>query len=181
LLEATVEADPITVGCVMQPSVRRSQAMLRREYDDPICSIAGTLSLVGERWTLLILRDVFNGRRRFSEMQRSMGVARNVLASRLQRLVDEGILERRLYSEQPERYEYFLTEKGLDLWPVLVSMLQWGDRHLGREGEPPIALVHKECGGALDDHRICERCGERLGPRDVRAVYDQAALATDAG
>ena len=145
--------------------------MLNRDYDDPLCSIAGTLGLIGERWTLLILREVFLGRRRFSEMQRTTGIARNVLSTRLERLVDEDILERRPYSEHPERFEYFLTEKGLDLWPVLVDLLHWGDRHLEREGEPPLNLFHKECGGEVDDHRICEACGERLGPRDVRAVY----------
>ena len=145
--------------------------MLKRDYDDPVCSIAGTLGLIGERWTLLILRDVFNGKRRFSEMQRSMGVARNVLAARLDRLVEEGILERRPYSESPGRHEYFLTEKGLDLWPVLVSVMQWGDRHLDREGAPAMTLIHKTCGGEIDDHRICERCGERMGPRDARPVY----------
>jgi DNA-binding HxlR family transcriptional regulator len=145
--------------------------MLRRDYDDPVCSIAGALGLIGERWTLLILRDVFTGKRRFSEMQRSMGVARNVLAARLERLVEEGILERRPYSESPERHEYFLTEKGLDLWPVLVSMMQWGDRHLDREGAPAMTLIHKDCGGEIDDHRICDRCEERMGPRDARVVY----------
>jgi DNA-binding HxlR family transcriptional regulator len=145
--------------------------MLHRDYNDPVCSIAGSLELIGERWTILILRDVFSGRRKFSQMQRSMGVARNVLAARLQRLVDEGILERRPYSEQPERYEYFLTEKGLDLWPVLVSLLQWGDKYLDRAGEPRTVLIHKRCGGEVDEHRICKRCAEPLGPRDVRAVY----------
>jgi DNA-binding HxlR family transcriptional regulator len=145
--------------------------MLKRDYDDPVCSIAGTLGLIGERWTLLILRDVFNGKRRFSEMQRSMGVARNVLAARLDRLVDEGILERRPYGESPGRHEYFLTERGLDLWPVLVSIMQWGDRHLDREGAPAITLIHKGCGGEIDDHRICERCGGRMCARDARPVY----------
>jgi DNA-binding HxlR family transcriptional regulator len=153
--------------------------MLNRDYDDPICSVAGTLGLVGERWTLLILRDVFLGRRRFSEMQRSMGVARNVLAARLERLVEEGILERRRYSESPERYEYFLTEKGLDLWPVLVSLLHWGDRHLDRDGGAAMTLVHKRCGGEIDEHRICGRCGEPMGPRDAEVVYreDLATVA----
>jgi DNA-binding HxlR family transcriptional regulator len=154
--------------------------MLHRDYDDPVCSIAGALGLIGERWTILILRDVFQGRRKFSEMQRSMGVARNVLAARLQRLVDEGILERRPYSERPERHEYFLTEKGLDLWPVLVDLLHWGDKHLDRGGEPAMRLVHKRCGGEIDDHRICERCGERLGPRDARVVYRDDVAAAQA-
>ena len=96
--------------------------MLARDYNLD-CSIARTLELVGERWSLLVIRDVFLGNRRFDEMQSSLGVARNVLANRLQRLVDEGILERRVYQARPERHEYFLTEKGLDLWPTLVTLL----------------------------------------------------------
>jgi hypothetical protein len=104
-------------------------------------------------------------------MQRTLGVARNVLANRLQRLVDEGILERRPYSDHPSRYEYFLTEKGLDLWPVMVSLMHWGDKHAFEQDEPPVVLVHKgECGGRVNDRRICERCGVELEARDARAV-----------
>ena len=102
--------------------------MLGNEYEGQICSIARSLELVGERWTLLVVREIFHGRRKFSEMQRSLGVARNVLTARLQRMVDEGIVERRPYSERPERYEYFLTEKGLDLWPVMIALMHWGDQ-----------------------------------------------------
>jgi len=143
--------------------------VLRRDYSGQDCSIARSLELIGERWTLLVIRDVFNGRRRFDELQASLGIARNVLSARLGRLVDEGILERRAYQERPERYEYFLTEKGLDLWPVLISLLTWGDKHV-TDGPPPLAVVHKECGGAVNDRRICERCGAELGVRDARAV-----------
>ena len=100
--------------------------MLGNAYEGQICSIARSLDLIGERWTILVIREVFNGHRKFSEMQRSLGVARNILTGRLQRLVDEGILERRRYSERPERFEYFLTEKGLDLWPVMVALMHWG-------------------------------------------------------
>ena len=145
--------------------------MLGKEYEGQICSIARSLELVGERWTLLVIREVFNGNRRFSEMQRSLGVARNVLTDRLQGLLDEGILERRPYSERPERYEYFLTEKGLDLWPVMVSLLHWGNEHEPLPHGPPMLLLHKgECGGEIDDRRICTRCGKHLGPREARAV-----------
>jgi DNA-binding HxlR family transcriptional regulator len=145
--------------------------VLGNDYEGQICSIARTLELIGERWSLLVIREVFLGRRRFSEMQRSLGVARNILSARLQRLVDEEILERRPYSEHPERYEYFLTEKGLDLWPTMVSLLHWGDRHMPMPGGPPVVLVHKgECGGEIDDRRICTRCGEPLTARDAKAV-----------
>lgn len=104
--------------------------MLGNEYEGQICSIARGLELVGERWTLLVVREIFHGRRKFSEMQRSLGVARNVLTARLQRMVDEGILERRPYSERPERYEYRLTRKGVDLQIALAGLRQWGDRYL---------------------------------------------------
>jgi DNA-binding HxlR family transcriptional regulator len=145
--------------------------VLRNDYEGQICSIAKTLELVGERWSLLVIREVFRGNRRFGQMVEGMGVARNVLANRLDRLCAAGILERRPYSERPQRYEYFLTEKGLDLWPVMVSLLHWGDVHEPLASGPPLVLVHKgECGGEIDDRRICTRCGEHLGPRDARAV-----------
>ena len=85
------------------------------------------------------------------------------------------MLERVRYQERPERFEYRLTEKGIDLWPVVVSLLQWGDAHVERPGGPPVVLSHRDCGGAVDSHRICERCGQRLGPRDVRAERVHAA------
>ena len=140
--------------------------MLGRTYDTQVCSVAGSLELIGERWTLLIVRDAFMGARRFEEYQRRTGMARNILATRLTRLVDEGILRRVPYQEHPVRYEYRLTEKGIDLWPVIVSLLQWGDKHI-YPGRAPILLTHKQCGGVVSDHRICETCGAKLGPRDV--------------
>ena len=109
--------------------------MLGKEYEGQICSIARSLELVGERWTLLVVREIFHGRRKFSEMQRSLGVARNVLTSRLQSMVDEGILERRPYSERPERYEYRLTRKGRDLQIALEGLRQWGDKYVS--DKPP--------------------------------------------
>src|SRR5215204_3268371 len=99
--------------------------MLHNTYEGQTCSVARALELVGERWTLLVLRDAFLGVRRFDDFQRSLGVARNVLQTRLERLVEEDLLERRLYQERPARYEYRLTEKGLDLWPALVALMKW--------------------------------------------------------
>jgi DNA-binding HxlR family transcriptional regulator len=112
--------------------------MLKRDYEGQVCSIARALELVGERWTLLIVRDAFLGRRRFDEFRDSLGIASNVLTDRLNRLVDEGILERVRYSERPERFEYRLTEKGVDLRVALVALMQWGDRHLV-EAPPRVA------------------------------------------
>jgi DNA-binding HxlR family transcriptional regulator len=149
--------------------------MLARDYDLD-CSVARSLELIGERWSLLVIRDVFLGHRRFDEIQSSLGIARNVLASRLGRLMDEGILEKRPYQERPVRYEYFLTEKGLDLWPVLVALMAYGDKYGLPEGaEPPTRIVHKECGGTVNDRRICERCGAELDVRDARAIMTRSA------
>jgi DNA-binding HxlR family transcriptional regulator len=144
--------------------------VLRNDYDGQTCSIAGALEVVGERWSLLVLRDVMLGLRRFEEIQANLGVARNVLQSRLTRLVEHGVLERRLYNERPRRYEYVLTDKGLDLWPALVALMQWGDRYAPTPAGPPVVLEHRDCGGAVDDHRTCTACGERLEVRDVRAL-----------
>jgi DNA-binding HxlR family transcriptional regulator len=115
--------------------------VLKRDYEGQNCSIARALEVVGERWTLLIVRDAFLGVRRFDEFQERLGIARNVLADRLNRLVDEGILERVRYNERPERFEYRLTRKGRDLVPALVSLRQWGDKY--RSERPPTLLRRK--------------------------------------
>lgn len=143
--------------------------MLGNTYEGQQCSIARSLELIGERWTLLIIRDAFLGIRRFDDLQRSLGIARNVLQGRLERLIEGGILERVRYQERPERFEYRLTEKGVDLWPVVVSLLHWGDKHVAGEAGPPVILEHRDCGGAVNDRRICDKCGALLGPRDVKA------------
>jgi DNA-binding HxlR family transcriptional regulator len=140
--------------------------VLGRTYDSQTCSIAAALEVVGERWTLLVVRDAFHGVRRFDDFQRRLGIARNVLQARLERLVEEGVLERRLYSERPRRYEYRLTEKGLDLWPVVVALLKWGDRYAYPDG-PPVLLEHRGCGGELNEHSVCARCGAEVGAREV--------------
>jgi DNA-binding HxlR family transcriptional regulator len=143
--------------------------MLGSDYSGQNCSIARTLELVGERWTILVLRDVFLGVRRFDALQARLGVARNVLATRLERLVAAGILRKVPYQERPARYEYRLTEKGRDLWPVIVELLRWGDRYAAPPAGPPVVLRHRDCGGLMDEWRICETCGTPLGPRDVHA------------
>src|SRR3954463_1276986 len=131
--------------------------MLRSDYPGQFCSIAKSLEVIGERWSLLIVRDILNGNRRFGELQQSLGIARNVLSGRLQGLVDEDILERRAYQESPPRFEYFLTEKGLDLWPALIALLAWGDRYPPPSPDgPPMLIVHKDCGGRVSDRGICE-------------------------
>ena len=150
--------------------------MLKRDYDQT-CSVARSLEVLGERWTLLVIRDIFYGKRRFAAIQEDLGVARNVLATRLARLVAEGILEKRPYQDRPTRYEYFLTEKGIDLWPVMITMMHWGDHWLATDEGPPIVIHHKECGGEVDDRGYCERCGERLTARDAFTEYGPGAPA----
>jgi DNA-binding HxlR family transcriptional regulator len=154
----------------MQPGVRNFTFVLPSDYPGQFCSIAKSLEVIGERWSLLIVRDILNGNRRFGELQQSLGIARNVLSARLQGLVDEDILERRAYQESPPRHEYFLTEKGLDLWPALIALMHWGDRYSSGPAGPPRLIVHKECGGEVSDRGICERCGEVLHARDARQV-----------
>jgi DNA-binding HxlR family transcriptional regulator len=151
--------------------------MLGNRYDNQVCSIAGALDVIGERWSLLIVRDVLLGLRRFDQIQADLGIARNVLQTRLQRLLDQGVLETRRYQERPARYEYRLTDKGLDLWPTIVALMQWGDRHAAPAAGPPVLLEHRGCGGAIDEHRICDACGARLSVRDVRALPGPGARA----
>ncbi len=151
------------------------QIMLGNEYDNQVCSIAGALEVVGERWSLLIVRDVMLGVRRFDRLKESLGIASNVLQRRLERLVDEGVLERRRYQEHPARYEYRLTEKGLDLWPAIVALMKWGDSYAAPPSGPPVLLEHRGCGGAVDEHRMCAVCGARLSVRDVVAIAGPGA------
>jgi DNA-binding HxlR family transcriptional regulator len=144
--------------------------VLHRDYPGLDCSVAKALEVIGERWSLLIVRAVMHGNRRFGEIQESLGIARNVLSARLQRLVDEEILERRAYQESPPRYEYFLTEKGLDLWPALIALLNWGDHYSPSPDGPRRLIVHKECGGTVSERGICESCGKLLTARDAKQV-----------
>lgn len=153
--------------------VRYAGGMLKRDYPTQYCSVASTLEIIGERWTILILRDIFLGVRRFEDLQRNLGVARNILQTRLERLVEAGIIRKRPYSERPLRHEYRLTEKGADLWPVLVSLLKWGDRY-AIEGEPPMILQHRECGGEIDDRRRCMTCGVDVDVTDAIAMWTGA-------
>ena len=133
------------------------------------CSVAQCLEVVGEWWSLLIVRDVFLGVTRFDQFQERLGISRNILQQRLNRLVEAEVLQRVPYSEHPPRYDYRLTGKGRDLWPVLTAMRQWGDRYAAPDG-PPIQVVHKACGKVSHAVMTCSGCGERLTARDVRVV-----------
>ena len=134
--------------------------MLGKSYDTQICSIARALEVVGERWSLLIVRDaLFGGVTRFSDFQHNLGIATNVLTARLDGFVDAGIMTRRRYSGQPEQYEYLLTDKGRDLAPALIALTQWGDRWATSRGRVPILYRHADCGGAIDQVTVCATCG----------------------
>jgi DNA-binding HxlR family transcriptional regulator len=154
--------------------------MLPSTYDGQNCSIARSLELLGERWTLLVIREAFLGTRRFEGFTERLDIARNVLTTRLTRLVEEGVLEKVRYQERPARFEYRLTEKGVDLWPVIVALLQYGDRYYAPDG-PPVILRHRDCGGEIDSHRYCSKCGERLSARDSMATAGAPAPASARG
>jgi DNA-binding HxlR family transcriptional regulator len=139
----------------------------RNAVADQNCSVARTIAVIGDTWTLLVIREAFFRVRRFDQMQRNLGIARNVLADRLQSLVGHGILERVQYQDRPPRYEYKLTQKGLDLYPTLVSLMQWGDKYASEAGAP-VELVHRDCGHVTHPVLSCSHCGEELEPRRVR-------------
>jgi DNA-binding HxlR family transcriptional regulator len=134
------------------------------------CSVARTLEIVGEKWALLAVREVFLGNRRFDEMVRRIGAPRDTLASRLRALTAAGIFERRQYSEHPARFEYFLTEAGRDLYPVVLTLMRWGDTYLAQDELPPLVLEH-ECGERLKAQVICEACGRPAVAGSARALY----------
>jgi DNA-binding HxlR family transcriptional regulator len=143
---------------------------------EPSCSIARTLEVIGDRWTMLILRDAFRGVRRFDAFQRDLGIARNLLTDRLTKLVEHGVLEKQLYQDHPPRYEYRLTRKGIDLSPALVALMRWGDKWLA-DGEPPVSLLHDRCGEPLDQAFVCWTCDETVTPLGIRSNRDRKAAS----
>ncbi len=142
--------------------------MQRTTFSDQHCSVARTLDIIGEWWTLLILRDLFYGVRRFEALLEQLGISRKVLTNRLQRLIEEDILRKEPYQQNPVRYEYRLTEKGLDLIPVLLTMMRWGDRWLVEEDEVAVEFIHKDCGEVIVPEVRCQHCNETLTARNLR-------------
>jgi DNA-binding HxlR family transcriptional regulator len=143
--------------------------MLGRTYDSEVCSAARTLELVGERWSLLIVRNaLFAGSTRYNDFRNRLGIATNILKTRLDALVDAGIMERRGYSHNPELYEYLLTDKGREFVPVLLALTEWGDRWAAPEG-PPVLYTHTVCGDRISQHTICATCGLVHDPAEVQA------------
>ncbi len=151
--------------------------MKRTSFEKMTCSVARALDVVGEWWSLLVIRDAFMGIRRFEDFQASLGVARNVLAARLKRLVKLGVLERTPYSESPPRFEYRLTEKGLDLYPVIVVLQAWGDKHASGAKGPPVVICDVETGAPIKVGLVDETTGRALDPRRTFATPGPGAPA----
>jgi len=143
--------------------------MARTDFTERACSVARTLGIVGEQWSLLIMRDAFLGVRRFEDFQQHLGIARNILSDRLTKLVEHGILNKRQYSERPVRSEYRLTSKGIDLFPVLFALQKWGDTWAMGDDEPLRTVVHNSCGNITHPVPSCSHCGEPLSPFNVTA------------
>ncbi|MEU0564075.1 helix-turn-helix domain-containing protein [Nonomuraea sp. NPDC005983] len=146
------------------------------------CSIERTLDIVGEKWTFLVLREAFTGVRRFADMQAMTGAPRQVLSARLARLVDEGLLRKQPYREpgQRQRYEYRLTDKGRDLYPLLVALMHWGDRYLAGEPGPPVLLTHRDCGAPVEQYLRCAEGHEVAGPREITPLPGSGAALKSA-
>jgi DNA-binding HxlR family transcriptional regulator len=146
-------------------------------WDRSGCSVAGTLGIVGEKWTLLVLREAFLGVRRFADLQRNLGAPKAVLTDRLGTLVDQGILVRVPYQAEGERqrHEYRLTDKGIALYPALVALMEWGDRYLTHDGDAPLQLRHRDCGARVRLELVCEEGHTVSGAREVRPVPRAAA------
>lgn len=141
--------------------------MLQRGYPEQVCSIARALEVVGERWTLLILRDALLGMERFEDFQADLGIASNVLTNRLKLLCDERVLARVPDCERRGRPKYVLTEKGTELAPTLLTLMKWGDRHYPTPTGRPRLTLHMGCGGEIGPDLRCERCGHSAGPREI--------------
>lgn len=137
---------------------------LRRQH----CSLARAVSVIGDRWTLLVLRECFLRVRRFEAFQASLGITRHVLADRLRKLVRAGVLRKVAYQSRPRRYEYRLTDKGFDLFPIVLAIVHWGDRHLAGRRGPPVLHEHKGCGEIFQPLHVCSACGDLVTAREVR-------------
>lgn len=137
--------------------------------DTEPCPVARTVAVIGDRWTLLLLRDCFLGVRRFEAFQRRLAISRTIIADRLNALVEEGLLRREPYQDAPVRHEYRLTAKGLSLYPVLMSMASWGNAHSGMPAQARLRFRHKRCGAQCKPALVCDACGEPLDAREVEA------------
>ncbi len=139
-----------------------------QDIDQQPCSLARSLAIIGDNWTLLVLRDCFLGVRRFDDFQQRLGVTRHVLSDRLRKLADGGVLEKAAYQERPLRHEYRLTPMGRDLYPVIAHLAQWGDKYLAGDAGPPLVRVHRQCGEPLEVKLQGGHCGDSVEAQDIR-------------
>ena len=153
--------------------------VLPRDYADINCSIARSLEIVGDRWTMMILRNALVGQTRFEQFL-SLGVARNVLADRLGRLTNEGILRKLPYQHRPLRHEYYVTDKGRALWPALIALLEWGDRYHAPDG-PPRIVTHDQCGDGIHLQVFCPTCQIRIDPENIGTHPGPGSTPTTTG
>ena len=137
------------------------------DIDSQVCSMARGLAIFGDRWTLLIIRDAFRRVRRFSDFQKSLGITKHRLSDRLTRLVEADILKKAPYDNAGKRFEYRLTPKGLDLYPVLMSVVQWGDKWESDTDGAPVVYTHKTCGNLMNTKYVCDCCGEEVRAKDI--------------
>lgn len=142
--------------------------MGRAALSSQTCTIARAAALVGDEWTIMIVRELFLGTRRFDGFLRQTGMSTHLLSQRLKKLETAGVIRRTAYSQRPARYEYRLTEMGRELWPVVISLKQWGDRWMG-DGETPVALIHKSCGHVTEPRMTCPECAEAMTAQDAEA------------
>lgn len=137
------------------------------ELASETCSVARSVAVIGDRWTLLVLRDCFLGVRRFDVFERRLGISRGLIADRLKLLTDEGVLRKVAYQERPLRHEYRLTDKGMALYPVIMAIVHWGDAYYAGDAGPPLLHRHKACGCDFVPVMTCSECGDVVGGRDV--------------
>lgn len=147
------------------------------DMQEEVCSVARTLSVIGDRWTLLVLRDAFLRTRRFEEFQKNLGIARHRLSERLKKLVEQGVMVKVQYQSSPARYEYRLTEKGIDLYPIIMMMVSWGDKWMDDGNGAPMIYKHKRCNQYFTPVISCSECGEPLNARDVSPQHGPGTIA----
>ncbi len=143
----------------------------RTDFSQMNCSLARSAEIFGDRWTMIILRDICWGRTHFQDIQANLGIARNILSNRLQWLVETGMVEKQLYSNRPDRFEYIPTEMAIDLMPALLAIIAWGDRWTTGEAGPPTLFTHPHCEGPIEAQVVCKRCGQPLRPEELQVHH----------
>jgi len=147
--------------------------MKKKEVSDMICSIARSVKEIGDTWKILIIRELFLRNRRFEQIQTQTGMSSFSLTTRLAELEHDAIIEKREYQTNPRRYEYFLTEKGIDLWPMMVALNQWGDRWHTETDEHPLRIIHKDCGPPSEPILVCSECAEPMHARKATTALSE--------